>query len=144
MARWKGTLFSPGTRVLLEWVDEEDPSYRGKVEWEVPRTYRERGELSDPEAGLGINVSNAVGVFPDRLTELKKRDTGVDFDEDSYIPTRLEDLRIGDIIVCQNDEVTAEFEVTPETIEGKSVFAGVLGLYFEAYEVLGKRPTVVD
>lgn len=143
MARWKGKLFSPGTRVLLEWVDEEDPGYRGKVEWEVPRTYRERGELSDPDDGAGINVSNATGVFPDKLTELKKRDTGVDFDEDSYIPVLFEDIKVGDTIVCQNGEVTAEFEVTPETIEGDTIFAGVLGLYFTKFEVLGKRPVVV-
>lgn len=144
MARWKGKLFSPGTRVLLEWVDEEDPAYRGKVEWEVPRTYRERGELSDPETGLGLNVSNAVGIFPDKLSELKKRDTGVDFEVDSYVPVRITDVKLGDVLVCQNDEVTAEFEVTEETIEGNTIFAGVLGLFFEADEILGKRPDVVD
>jgi hypothetical protein len=140
MARWNGTLFSPRDRVLLEWFDETDPEYRGRVEWEVPSSYRERGELSDPETGIGINASNAHGLFPDKLTVLKKADTGVDASQESYEPIRVTDISLGDVLVAQNDEVTAEFEVVEGTLDGTTLYA--LGFYFEADELLGRRKVV--
>lgn len=140
MARWKGTLFSPRDRVLLEWFDKEDPEYRGRVEWEVPSDYRERGELSDPETGKGIDASNARGLFPNALTVLKKADTGVDADPESLDPIRISDVKVGDVLVTQNDEVTAEFEVVDGTLDGTTLYA--LGFYFEADELLGRRKVV--
>lgn len=140
MARWNGTLFSPRDRVLLEWFDETDPEFRGRVEWEVPSSYRERGELGDPETGIGINASNAVGVFPNALSVLKKSDAGVDASPDSYEPVRITDVKVGDVLVAQNGEVTAEFEVVDGTVDGSTLYA--LGFYFEADELLGKRVLV--
>jgi len=140
MARWNGNLFSPRDRVLLEWHDDDDPEYRGRVEWEVPSNYRERGELSDPETGKGIDASNARGLFPDALTVLKKADIGVDTDTESMEPVRISDVRVGDVLVAQNEEVTAEFEVVEGTLDGTTLYA--LGFYFEADELLGRRKVV--
>lgn len=137
MARWNGNLFSPRDRVLLEFIDENDAEYRGLVEWEVPSDYRERGELSDPETGKGIDASNAVGIFPDNLTVLKKSDVGVDASPESYQPIRITDVKVGDVLVAQNDEVTAQFEVVDGTVDGTVLYA--LGFYFESDELLGKR-----